>query len=45
MSPDASSQRRAVSMEELRIEHAPGRFVARLGAAEAVLVYERRGDP
>ena len=31
-------------MEELRIEHAPGRFVARLGGTEAVLVYERRGD-
>jgi hypothetical protein len=31
-------------MEELRIEHTPGRFVARLGGAEAVLVYERRGE-
>jgi len=31
-------------MEEVHIEHAPGRFVARLGGTEAVLVYERRGD-
>jgi len=31
-------------MAEVSIEHAPGRFVARLGGSEAVLVYERRGD-
>ena len=31
-------------MEDLRIDHRPGRFVVRLGGTEAVLVYERRGD-
>jgi predicted GNAT family acetyltransferase len=28
----------------LRIEHEPGRFVARLGDAEAFVAYERRDD-
>lgn len=29
---------------ELRVEHEPGRFVARVDGLEAELVYERRGD-
>jgi predicted GNAT family acetyltransferase len=29
---------------EVHIEHEPGRFVARVGGHEAVLVYERRDD-
>ena len=31
-------------MLELRVEHEPGRFVARIGDLEAAIVYERRGD-
>jgi uncharacterized protein len=31
-------------MDAVRIEHAPGRFVARLDGTEAVLLYERHGD-
>jgi uncharacterized protein len=29
---------------DLHIEHEPGRFVARIGDAEAFVSYERRGD-
>jgi len=29
---------------ELRVEHEPGRFVARIGDLEAEIVYERRED-
>ena len=29
---------------EVRVEHEPGRFVARVGDLEAEIVYERRGD-
>jgi len=29
---------------ELRVEHEPGRFVARVDGLEAEIVYERRGD-
>jgi len=29
---------------EIVVEHEPGRFFARIGALEAELVYERRGD-
>ncbi len=29
---------------ELRVEHEPGRFVARIGDLEAEIVYQRRGD-
>ena len=29
---------------DLRIEHEPGRFVARIGDAEAFVSYERNGD-
>ena len=29
---------------EVRVEHEPGRFVARIGDLEAEVVYERRGD-
>ena len=29
---------------ELRVEHEPGRFVARVDDLEAEIVYERRGD-
>jgi len=29
---------------DVRVEHEPGRFVARIGDLEAEVVYERRGD-
>jgi predicted GNAT family acetyltransferase len=29
---------------DVRVEHDPGRFVARIGDLEAEVVYERRGD-
>jgi hypothetical protein len=31
-------------MDDLRVEHEPGRFFARIDGSEAEVVYERRGD-
>jgi predicted GNAT family acetyltransferase len=31
-------------MDDVRVEHEPGRFFARIDGLEAELVYERRGD-
>jgi hypothetical protein len=31
-------------MEDVRVEHEPGRFVARVEGLEATVVYERSGD-